>query len=361
MAGRVTLLSVDQPEVPFREPPLPQPRGPLTERLLDRLTRGVHDLGALGDPEGDPLTGEDGPLALYLCYEQHYRGLPGVDEDWEWEPSLLALRRDLEVAMEARLTEAIGPPPAGLRPRDVLETLRSLATEGGGPSLSGFVASEATDAQLRELAVHRSAYQLKEADPHTWGIPRLTGDAKAALVHIQTGEYGNGHAADSHATLFATTMAALGLDPAYGAYLDAIPGVTLTTCNLISLFGLHRRWRGALVGHLALFEMCSVGPMSRYSAGLSRLGYGADATRFYDEHVVADEIHQVVALDMVEALLRDEPFTAGEVVFGARALTAVEAAMATRVLDAWAAGGSSLRGTVSRPRAWSPTRSPRTR
>ena len=35
--------------------------------------------------------------------------------------------------------------------------------------------------------------------------------------------------------------AALGLDPSYGAYLDLIPGVTLATVNLMSLFGLHRR------------------------------------------------------------------------------------------------------------------------
>ena len=97
------------------------------------------------------------------------------------------------------------------------------------------------------------------------------------------------------------------------------------------------------MGHLALFEMCSVGPMGRYSAGLTRLGYGPEATRFYDDHVVADEIHQVVALDMVAGLLRDEPFIGGEVVFGARALAAVEATMATRILDAWREGRSSLR------------------
>ena len=62
--------------------------------------------------------------------------------------------------------------------------------------------------------------------------------------------------------------------PAYGTYLDRLPGITLSTCNLVSLFGLHRRWRGALVGHLALFEMCSVGPMGRYQAALERFGLG---------------------------------------------------------------------------------------
>jgi hypothetical protein len=197
---------------------------------------------------------------------------------------------------------------------------------------------------MRELAVHRSAYQLKEADPHTWSIPRLTGPAKAALVDIQHDEYGAGRPTDVHANLFAEVMAALDLDPTYGAYVDRLPGITLTTCSLVSLFGLHRRWRGALVGHLALFEMCSVGPMGRYQAALERMGLNRSATRFYEQHVIADERHQTVALhDMVTGLLDQEPLLGGEVVFGARALAAVEALFTQHVLDAWRRGASSLR------------------
>ena len=130
---------------------------------------------------------------------------------------------------------------------------------------------------------------------------------------------------------------------AYGTYLDRLPGSTLSTCNLVSLFGLHRRWRGALVGHLALFEMSSVGPMGRYQAALERLGLGRSATRFYEAHVVADERHQEVAQhDLVAGLIDDEPFLGGEVVFGARALAAVEGRFAQHLLDSWAAGRSSL-------------------
>jgi hypothetical protein len=225
-----------------------------------------------------------------------------------------------------------------------MDELRRLASDASGPSLSAYMAESGTLAQMREFAVHRSAYQLKEADPHTWCIPRLTGRAKAALVDIQQGEYGEGRPPDVHANLFADVMDALGLDPTYGTYLDRLPGVTLSTCNLVSLFGLHRRWRGALVGHLALFEMCSVGPMGRYQAALERLGLGSGATRFYEEHVVADERHQEVALDdMVAGLIDQEPFLGGEVVFGARALTAVEGLFATHLLESWERGESSLR------------------
>ena len=72
---------------------LPQPRGAVTERLLHALRAGPGPVGPAGDPDEEDLQ-----LALYLCYELHYRGLPGVDDRWEWEPSLLALRAELERA-----------------------------------------------------------------------------------------------------------------------------------------------------------------------------------------------------------------------------------------------------------------------
>jgi hypothetical protein len=350
----VTILTPRDGSAPHLEPEpapvaLPQPRGPISSWLLHRLQYPVHDVGPMPDASDDPVTGDDSALALYLCYELHYLGLPDVDEAWEWEPSLLAARQTLERAFEHRLTELVGHAPVGLSADDTVGALAELAAAGGGPSLSTFVADTASLDQVRELAVHRSPYQLKEADPHTWAIPRLAGRAKAALVDIQTGEYGDGRPDRVHATLFGDTMEELSLDRRYGAYLDLVPGITLSTCNLISLFGLHRRWRGALVGHLALFEMCSVGPMGRYQAGLERLGLGPRATRFYGAHVVADQRHQVVALeDLARGLVLDEPFLGGEIVHGARCLTAVEAAFAAHVLDAWEQGRTSLRRPLDR-------------
>ena len=71
----------------------------------------------------------------------------------------------------------------------------------------------------------------------------------------------------------------------------------------MSMFGLHRRLRGAIVGHLALFEMTSSIPNRRYANGLRRLGFGADATGFFDEHVVADAVHEnVAAVDLAGGL-----------------------------------------------------------
>jgi hypothetical protein len=319
---------------------LPRPRGAVSDRILAALQSPPHDLRwSLGSRAVDP---EDLHLSLYCCYELHYQGFPGVDPGWEWEPSLLGVRRDLEERFTDRLREMAGTPGHGT-PEEVIDRLWQIAEGDGGPSLSGWVDQYADLGHVRELSVHRSAYQCKEADPHTWAIPRLTGEAKATMVAIQADEYGNGAARDMHSVLFGDTMLELGLDPTPNRYLDVTPAVTLATTNLISLLGLHRRWRGALVGHLALFEMTSIGPMARYARALRRLGLSEVARRFYDVHVEADQHHQHLASEgMVGGLLRSEPHLASDVLFGAGALSAVEGAFAAHVRSSWAAGRSSL-------------------
>ncbi len=321
---------------------LPPARGPLSAFLVSHLCRPPHPLPDPPDivPSAAGMFGEDLNLALYCCYELHYRGLAGVSDEWEWHPDLLGFRATLEEAFLAFLIREIGPP---VEAADVEHQLPAIVAGGDGPSLSAYMASRGTREQFREFAIHRSAYQLKEADPHTWAIPRLYGEPKAALLEIQADEYGGGDYRAMHSTLFARTMQALGLDPAYGAYLPQIPGVTLATVNLVSLFGLHRRWRGALVGHLAVFEMASVVPMRRYADSLRRLGFGADATAFYQVHVAADAIHEGIALHRLAAgFAAAEPDRSGDVLFGARAIMAVEGHFARHLLDAWACGRSSM-------------------
>ena len=95
--------------------------------------------------------------------------------------------------------------------------------------------------------------------------------------------------------LFARTMRELALDDRPHAYLHALPGSALAISNVISMFGLNRRWRGALVGHLAVVEMTSVVPMGRYSRALERMGASVHARRFFDVHVLADAEHELLA------------------------------------------------------------------
>jgi heme oxygenase-like protein len=323
---------------------MPQPRGERSTLLLERVIDAAHTLPSPAfEAVADPLTDDDLHLALYLCYELHYRGLPGVDERWEWEPSLLALRREWEDSFEDGLLSAVGPPQDDVAATEMDLSLRAIVDADDGPSLSTHLERNGTLEQLLEFVVHRSAYQLKEADPHSWAIPRLSGPPKAALVEVQADEYGGGRPERVHAELFAVTMAELGLDRTYGAYLDHLPGVTLATVNLMSLLGLHRRWRGAIAGHLAAFEMTSSIPNRRYGNALRRLGFGARATDFFDEHVEADAVHEnVAAVDLAGGLARQDPAIAGDVLWGARALVDVEARWARHLLDAWEQGRSSL-------------------
>jgi hypothetical protein len=323
---------------------LPAARGPWTQRLFSALLKhpGAEiDIRGLPFPER-ALEDDDAQLALYIAYELHYTAIDGVDERWEWAPSLLGFRAALEERF-SRAVDDLVPACSVEETIDVGATLQTLVAQDDGPALSRFVETQATREQLLEHVIHRSAYQLKEADPHSWAIPRLSGPAKAALLEIQFDEYGEGRPERMHSALFAETMRCLGLDPAYGAYVERLPAITLATVNLMSGFGLHRRRRGALVGHLAAFEMTSSIPNRRYGNALRRLGYGPDATGFYDEHVEADAVHEnIAAWDLAGGLARAEPHTAEDILFGARALLALESLWAEHLLGCWRERRSSL-------------------
>jgi hypothetical protein len=327
-------------EISVHRAPLPPPAGPVSELVLDRLSSKPPGT-AISIPELAPL-GDDVQLALYLCYELHYRSFEGVDPDWEWDPALLTLRGALEHAFFAALEEAVPPQPVD--PDNVGDLLFEIEAGDDGPSLSRHLEREGTLDRFREFVAHRSLYQLKEADPHSWAIPRLTGAAKSALLEVQGDEYGAGRPDRMHSALFAKTMRALGLDDRENAFLRCAPGATLATVNLISALGLRASRRGALVGHLAMFEMTSSRPNRRYADGLRRLGFDGEATDFYDEHVEADAVHEnIAAYDLAGEMARSEPPLAADIVFGARAMLHLEARFAAHLLEAWRVGGSSLR------------------
>ena len=234
----------------------------------------------------------------------------------------------------------------------VARTLFDLTAPTAGPGLSRQVARKATLEQVREFLVHRTVYTLKEADPHSWAIPRLSGRAKAALIEIQSDEYGGGRPARMHSAIFARTVRAAGLDDAYGAYVDAVPAVTLASLNAMTMFGLHRRLRGAIVGHLAAFEMTSSIPNRLYGSGFRRLGFDDDAVLYFDEHVEADAVHeQIAARDMAGGLVETEPALLGDVLLGAAACLVLDDRVGDHMLRSWAAGGTSLRSPLPAPTA----------
>jgi Iron-containing redox enzyme len=332
---------------------LPEPRGPLSDALCrDLATRTaisattIERADRLAAAGACALTDEDLQISLAVLYELHYRGFEGVSEDWEWDPALLRLRAGLERRHLAALRELVGPIEVTDEPID--QQLSALIAADDGPSLSSFMAKHGTLEQWREYLTLRSVYHLKEADPHTFAIPRLSGRAKAAMVEIQADEYGGGSAARMHSELFAGLMGVLGLDPAYGALWDEAPAAAFASVNTMSLFGLHRRWRGAALGHLAAVEMTSSEPSRRYSAGLRRLGFDERVTVFYDEHVEADAVHeQIASVDMCGSLVAEEPALAPDVLFGAACSLAMDGVAAAHLLGAWETGRSPLRPQVT--------------
>jgi hypothetical protein len=328
---------------------LPEPRGPLSSALATDLRTRTSLSSATAElaeqaaaQTTDALLDEDLQLSLAVCYELHYRGFDDVDDAWEWEPSLLAARAHLERAHLAAVRALTGEEPPGDEPVDA--QLTAVVEADDGPSLSRYLARHGTLEQWREHLTVRSVYHLKEGDPHTWAIPRVSGRAKAAAVEIQADEYGGGSLPRMHSELFAGMMRDLGLDATYGALWDDAPAAAFASVNTMSLLGLHRRWRAAAIGHLTAVEMTSSEPSRRYSSGLRRLGFDEHTRVFYDEHVEADAVHeQLAAVDMCGSLVAEDPSLAADVLFGARASLAMDALVARHLLGAWEAGRSGLR------------------
>jgi hypothetical protein len=340
---RVTLAS------PKLEPALPDATGPLSSTVLDLLAcrppqRSFTPV-ALPIADADPY-GLDLHLALYTCYELHYRGFAGVDARWEWNPVLLAVRSQLEDAFLEAVRRDVGDIGDDERASTEMDALCVEPVDGTGPSF--YLRDEGTWEQMLEYFVHRSLYHLKEGDPHAWAIPRLTGQAKASFVAIEYDEYGGGRGGQVHQQLFADLMGAAGLDSSYLGYLDAVPAESLSVVNLMSMFGLHRELRGAAIGHFASTEITSPPGSRRLVDALQRMGAPEACVHFYAEHVEADAVHeQVVRVDVVGDLVASEPDLDRDVVFGIRARDVVEERLADHMMECWGAGRSSLRRPLS--------------
>lgn len=325
-------------------------RGPLSDAVLRRFQDETHrDLTDLAQQaiatSSDVICDDDIQLALFVLYASAYGSVPALDPALEWDPQLVAARRSLEEAFERKLRAEVAVPSIPEPNVDgVGRALFALAGADTGPSLSRFMAKKATLEQAREFFIQRSIYTLREADPHSWAIPRLTGAPKAALVEIQADEYGGGRPERVHAEVFAKAMRGVGLDATYGAHIDDVPAITLASHNMMSMFGLNRRLVGAIVGHLAAFEMTSSIPNRLYGDGLRRLGFGDDVTDYFDEHVEADAVHeQIAARDLAGGLAADRPDLLADILFGAAACLEIDGRAGNHMLDAWSRNESSLR------------------
>src|SRR5690242_17101728 len=99
---------------------IPPPRGRLSAWLAETLQGNPSAVPATSRPfpvsgtlrPGPAWKDEDLQLALWCCYELHYRGFDDVDDSWEWHPAIVGFRGSLE--------------------RQWLVELRSMAGDGAG-------------------------------------------------------------------------------------------------------------------------------------------------------------------------------------------------------------------------------------
>lgn len=336
---------------------VPEPRGPLSAALLAVLAheeseeaaplwQRLDEAAAVALRETPDIIGdEDLQLSLFLLHLLHIGPAPFVHGDFEWDPRLIALRRSIEEPFEAALRERTATAdPLPNSGEEVSEALFAMTAEVTQPTLATWASRHATAEQLREFLIHKSIYTLREADAHSWAIPRLRGRAKAALVEIQADEYGGGSPDRVHAEIFARTMRGYGLSDEPDHYLDEVPALTLAAFNAMNLFGLNRRLRGATIGHLAAFEMTSSIPNRLYSRAFSRHGCSADVTEYFDEHVEADAVHeQIAGRDLAGGAADDDPSLIADILFGARACLHLDDLTGAHMLESWQNDRTSLR------------------
>ena len=319
---------------------IPEPCGPLSEQVVRALRaepdgpHGVPPPRAVGDVPY-PLTDRDFQLALWMLYELHYGGFEdAADPDAEWDPLLIVSRAALERTFEHAVRELVGP--VSVPDGDIVRALTKATMSGGTSELAQYLHRRATREEMQSYLAERAVYHLRESDPQSFVLPRIGGAAKTALAELQYDEYGSGLPDRLHQRLYARALESLGMTTDLATYVAEADGATLASVNVMSMFALNRRLRGAAMGHLAAFEATSALPCDRILRGVRRLRLPEAVADYYDEHVEADAVHEQLAIrGICAALVEDEPELADDVLFGALACLAVDGLAGEVLLERW--------------------------
>jgi hypothetical protein len=316
---------------------LPRERGPISRHVITSLSSG-NDSSTIALGADPVLDDEDVQLALWTIYELHFRGFDAVPDDREWDIGLLGLRRAIESRFEHELREGTRDllsdvPDTG----DIGRELLDLVASDDSPSPAAYLHRRASREQIVDFLRERSIQQLKESDPQSFVLPRLDGSAKVALAELQYDEYGGGRPERLHARLYADALEAAGLDPTYGAYIDDVSALSLAGANIMTMFGLNRRLRGASMGHLAAFEASSSVPSRKIAGGIERVGLPDTVSAYFHEHVEADAVHEHVASsDICGAMVAEDPTLREDVLFGAATCLYLDSVAGAELLERWA-------------------------
>ncbi|WP_329789985.1 hypothetical protein V1227_38350 [Lentzea sp. DG1S-22] len=198
---------------------LPAPRGHMSSALIAELRRPPLPRPALLVSGGtrDAWADDDLQLSLWVCYELRTRGFDDVAAGWEDHPALAQFHAALEQRWESALRALTGTTtPAAL-----------------------------TDEGRAELRRH-----------HAFWRPRR--EMRSVLRDIQGDAYGT-RSERTRSVLFTVTLR----DVAPSTGVDEMPAPTLALVNALSLFGLHQRLVGALVGFLTAVDTIGGDPFAQ--------------------------------------------------------------------------------------------------
>ena len=104
----------------------------------------------------DHIFGADLQLALWMLYEQSYRGFDDA-EDHEWDPAAVDVRRRLEIAFERALRRETGPVLGAVEGDDLATRFQWLVAALEGASNRLISVEDLTGDELHVLHRH---YQL---------------------------------------------------------------------------------------------------------------------------------------------------------------------------------------------------------
>ena len=324
---------------------LPEARGDLTFALVDALRRDDPDCCPRpSSPAADPLTDDELQLALWICYELHYRGFDDVGADGSGSPSCSACaassRRSLLGALRARVAV-----PGRTRPvAAAAARTRRLRRRPVAVAVHAAQANRDAVPRVRDAPLGLPA---EGGRPAQLGDPPAERPAKAALVEIQADEYGGGELrADALRALPRRCCAASGSTTPTAPTSTRCPASRSRVSNVMSLFGLHRALRGALVGHLAAYEMTSSAPVPplRARAAPARRRRGrmpSSSTSTSPRTRCTSNWPRTTSAAGSPMPSRSSPRTS---LFGAAACLYVDKRFAEHVLGCWAQERTSLRG-----------------
>ncbi len=285
-------------------PPLPAARGPISQSIVDFVTGGGGEIvdassGVAGQPHDD-----DFHAALWMLNVFQVADFEGVQPDRVASLRMRTLHWYLEQTFESQLRRLVPERPVPdllAHIHDLLE--RPGSTRGSSPQA------------VRRRFLAKAPYGGWEADPHTLALARIEDPLKPALVDIQSGEYGMGHA-NTHAEIYRRCLDELGT-----TVTDAVttaPACSLAFANSTWLFGRDRRMRGAAVGQLCLLELDSVEPCLREKGCWDAAGLPASARRWYDIHAMADVEHAKVITEQLAPVMQQQtPWLVADAAWGA--------------------------------------------